>query len=144
MKRCFKCGKRKALSAFYQHSAMGDGLLGKCKECTKADVKANYRSKISQYKDYERARAQLPARRVAILEYQRTRRSKFPDKYKARTAVGNALRDGRLERQPCAKCGSDETQAHHDDYSRPLDVRWLCFTCHRKEHGQYAYEEATA
>jgi hypothetical protein len=38
-------------------------------------------------------------------------------------------------RQPCEKCGYHKSQAHHHDYSKPLDVNWLCFACHRKEHG---------
>lgn len=31
-------------------------------------------------------------------------------------------------------CGSRNAQAHHDDYSRPLDVTWLCPSCHAAEH----------
>lgn len=60
------------------------------------------------------------------------------EKYKARTAVSNALRDGRLIKQPCEHCGATEkVQAHHNDYSKPLDVEWLCFKCHREHaHGQ--------
>jgi hypothetical protein len=38
--------------------------------------------------------------------------------------------------QPCETCGTDQcVQRHHDDYSRPLDIRWLCATCHQREHG---------
>ena|ERR1035437_2491923 len=48
--------------------------------------------------------------------------------------VYEALRDGRLVRQPCETCGRTPAQAHHDDYSRPLDVRWLCGSHHRLEH----------
>lgn len=64
-------------------------------------------------------------------------RVRNPEKYKARNAVGNALRDGRLTKQPCRICGSKVgVQAHHTSYSRPLDVLWECFKCHReKEHG---------
>ncbi len=39
-----------------------------------------------------------------------------------------------LERQPCERCGDADAQRHHDDYERPLDVRWLCSSCHGIEH----------
>ncbi len=35
MKTCFKCNKEKPLSDYYKHKKMGDGHLGKCKDCTK-------------------------------------------------------------------------------------------------------------
>ena len=34
-KTCFKCNTEKPLSDYYKHTKMGDGHLGKCKECTK-------------------------------------------------------------------------------------------------------------
>lgn len=64
-------------------------------------------------------------------------RAKNPLKYKARTAVGNAVRDGRLIKGPCEVCGTTKrVQAHHHDYSKPLDVRWLCFQHHREDEHQ--------
>jgi hypothetical protein len=58
-----------------------------------------------------------------------------PEKFNARQAVHRAVKSGRLVRGPCEECGATENvQGHHDDYSKPLDVRWLCPTCHAKEH----------
>lgn len=139
MKKCFKCEAEKPLSEFYKHPTMGDGHLGKCKECTKRDVAGNYRKNRTHYAEYEKRRYQDPRRRVATLEYQRKKRAKNPDQYKANTAVSNAVRDGRLIKMPCEVCGADKAQAHHDDYLKPLDVRWLCREHHLELHGREAY-----
>lgn len=45
-----------------------------------------------------------------------------------------AIASGKLVRQPCEKCGATKVDAHHDDYSRPLDVRWLCRSHHLEHH----------
>lgn len=49
----------------------------------------------------------------------------------AHGAVRNALKYGRIKKEPC-KCGSMQVEAHHFDYDRPLDVVWVC----RKHHGE--------
>lgn len=136
MKRCFKCGRRKPLASFYPHRRMADGHLGKCKVCTKLDVAVRAEIKRDEISAYDRARARRPERKAKALQYQRTTRSRAPAKYRARSAVNNAVRDGRLVRRPCEVCSSPKAQAHHDDYTRPLDVRWLCFVHHRTHHGQ--------
>lgn len=55
-------------------------------------------------------------------------------KTRARQQVKYALRVGKLHRHPCQVCGNPDTHAHHDDYTRPLEVRWLCPTHHAREH----------
>lgn len=134
-KQCFKCHTVKPITAFYKHPKMADGHLGKCKECTKRDVVANYYDRHEQKCAYDRERNQRPERKAMAGEY--SKRANH-DKQKARFAVSNAVRDGRLARKPCEKCGrTDRVQAHHHDYSKPLDVEWLCFVCHRVHgHGQ--------
>lgn len=138
-KTCFKCSETKPLADFYKHSRTKDGHLGKCKSCTKRDVSANYRKNIGHYKKYEVNRNKLKHRKSQKINNQRNRRLRNPDKYLARTAVGNAIRDGRLLKEPCEICGDKDSQAHHEDYSKPLDVRWLCFKHHRQLHGQLCY-----
>lgn len=65
-----------------------------------------------------------------------------PEKITAKIEVMKAIRSGRLIRYPCEKCakspiandGRSLVHAHHDDYSQPLAVRWLCVSCHHSEH----------
>lgn len=57
-----------------------------------------------------------------------------PQKGRARAAINRAVKKGQIARQPCEECGSSPAQAHHEDYSKPLDVRWLCTRCHGLEH----------
>lgn len=57
-----------------------------------------------------------------------------PEKRSAYNAVKYALRSGALVKQPCLICGNPHAQSHHPDYSHPLIVTWLCFSCHRAWH----------
>jgi hypothetical protein len=133
-KHCNTCGTVKPASDFGLRAASSDGLAAKCKECQKA---------------YDKNRAKDPHRAQARKAYRQTERGKLvvreisrryyasnPKKRKARMAVGNALRDGKLFRQPCEVCGNPTTEAHHEDYSQPLVVRWLCNTHHRQRHAE--------
>ena len=54
---------------------------------------------------------------------------------RARNMVQKAIEKGILVRRDCETCGSpDSVEAHHDDYSKPLNVRWLCKKCHFAWH----------
>lgn len=58
------------------------------------------------------------------------------DKVRARKALNHAVAAGKIIPQPCEKCGKEKAQGHHDDYSKPLSVRWWCAKCHSKHHNQ--------
>ena len=58
----------------------------------------------------------------------------YNEKTKARAILGVNLRRGKIKKQSCAKCGSGKSQAHHPDYSKPLEVVWLCRKHHDEVH----------
>jgi hypothetical protein len=148
-KICFKCNHSKPTSEFYANSRMGDGLFGKCKECTKADVKNNRELKADYYREFDANRAMLPHRIAARAKYQKTEQGiKCANKAKgmwielnpikrlAHHALNNAVRDGKLIKpkscQQCSKTG--RIHGHHCDYAKVFDVLWLCPACHMKWH----------
>lgn len=65
-----------------------------------------------------------------------------------RSRVGNATRYlvsiGALSRGPCEVCGSPKAHAHHDDYTKPREVRWLCVTHHHALHKRLRSEAKAA
>lgn len=136
MKTCFKCLRALPLDDFYVHRQMADGHLGKCKECTKADTHRRSLEKRAELARYDRERNQRPERKAQRAETQRKHRARHRDHVRARNTVAVAVNAGRIVPQPCAVCGATKTEAHHDDYSKPLDVRWLCQRHHFNAHGK--------
>jgi len=66
-------------------------------------------------------------------------RKKYPEKARARSLLSNAICDGKIIRPlKCSLCGFDKgiIEAHHPDYLRPLDVVWVCKSCHFMVHGR--------
>jgi len=133
---------------------------GECKKCKRRvrgrewyrQQSAEKRQEIIANRDPERVKANdrarywrdKPKRRALMDEWaaensdrateaKRAWNERNPEKRQASIAVNNAVRGGRLKKEPCEVCGSPESQGHHDDYSKPLVVRWLC-TAHHAEH----------
>lgn len=152
-KQCFKCGGQFPLTNFYKHPAMADGYLNKCKECAKRDVRVNYKKNREYYQEYDRQRYETdPSRKQALEEYRKSERGKKvfaklkkewqernPEKRQAHVILGNAVRDGKVEKSDsctvCSKTGC-RIEGHHHDYSLPLDVTWMCRQCHSDLHSQ--------
>jgi hypothetical protein len=134
MKTCFKCGESKPLTEYYKHGQMKDGHLNKCKTCTKKDVHVHRHESPSRERilAYDRARGNRQT-----LEYSKEYRAKYPKKYKAHYIVSYAIKSKKLFREPCEICGNEETDGHHDDYDKPLNVRWLCSEHHHQWHAQH-------
>lgn len=70
------------------------------------------------------------AKRLKAARY----RNRYPERALAVDRVHKALKAGKLREMPCEKCLDVRVHAHHDDYSKPLDVMWLCQKHHLEVH----------
>jgi hypothetical protein len=128
---CRSCNSEKLPSDFYA------GVASRCKDCHKAAMKVR-RLTNPNVQEYDRMRAKTPERREQARRIGIQWRAAHPDAYKAQNAVNNAVRDRRLQKQPCAICGAEEhVHAHHQDYAKPLEVKWLCAKCHHRVHATF-------
>lgn len=132
MKRCLRCRQWLPLTAFrVSHTERdGDVALPRCRPCERIHRQERYplgagAAYARQY--YQQHRAEHLRRLYAY-------RDRFPERRRAEQMVTKAVRCGRLIPAPCEQCGGTPTEAHHDDYSKPLDVRWLCRLCHAGHH----------
>lgn len=136
-KTCRKCGEVKPLSRFYKCAEMKDGHRHECKDCRAVRSSKNYQKHLEAKRQHNRDSYKKNPQ--WFKDYQRVRIARAPQKHRARVALNRAVMDGKIFKQPC-HCGIKKTQAHHDDYSKPLDVRWLCRKHHNQAHGRTFYE----
>ncbi len=66
--------------------------------------------------------------------YLRKYRKENPDKERSRWMVAEAIKSGKLVREPCVECGEKKVHGHHEDYSKHLEVIWLCQEHHADLH----------
>lgn len=141
MKTCSACLQAKERDEFQKRAASVDGLTAACKKCLQARDKARYpgekENRLASHKEYKKT----PAGRAAYNRAHANWDDRNPERRKAQWKVSNALRDGRLQRDPCHCCGDLEVEAHHPDYSRPLDVVWLCIKDHKQLHEEHERQE---
>jgi hypothetical protein len=138
VKTCNTCKQTLPLESFYTHPRTADGYLPKCKACHKAFIKAARAAKPDHYRAYELKRGQTTKRKRQKRKSLQRYRETNPIHVKAHNAVARALRSGRLKRSPvCEQCAkpdkptkSERLHAHHEDHTKPLEVRWLCPRCH--------------
>jgi hypothetical protein len=137
MRTCTQCNEAKPLASFYRHPYGRDGLQDLCKDCQKHNVKAR-RLTNPYVQQYERERAKTPERRARVRIISDRWRKENPVGYRAHSTLSNAVRDGKIAKQPCALCGATKhIHAHHKDYVRPLSVTWLCAKCHHRVHATF-------
>lgn len=146
-KTCRKCNATLSIDSFRRRLSNGVSYWREttCRECERAASRMHRlkniekylaQSKEYYYKNKKRLIAGMYEYRKKHKEYMREYLKKERNKTIARLEVRYALAAGRLISKPCEKCGRiDRIHAHHTDYSKPLDVTWLCFKHHADIHG---------
>jgi hypothetical protein len=149
-KICKSCGLEKPLIDFYKHKEMSDGYLNICKECKKRYANEYRNINLEKVHQYDRNRPNAKERtekNKLTLAQDPIRRKKYQDlknnwgrqnyiKRKAHNYVKRAIEKGLLIKPlHCELCGATERiEAHHENYNKPLDVIFVCSTCHHKIH----------
>ncbi len=133
MKTCSTCRTEKPKTEFQVRLASKDGFTASCKTCLKERDAKRYEKereiRITRQKLYLSTTNGKAAHKRAIQNWQ----EKNKVRRAAHVILGNAIRNKTVIPQPCWECGK-KAEAHHPDYSRPLDVVWLCKKHHLEVH----------
>ena len=145
MRTCRRCGTAKPLGEFPPYRAKGVvGRRHTCRDCwnvkwspiVAGHNKRYYHENKGGYRDRLKARTnrQHHADRASHHRRNKEYEARHPLRAAAKRDVMLAVRAGRLLRKPCEVCADTKSQAHHDDYLKPLEVIWLCAVHHGERH----------
>lgn len=134
--QCGICKEFKPYEEFYKNKRT---ILGITPECKKCHCKESIRRRNKDTARENNQRYRERARKADIEKFRerdRNREREKDEKYVARRKLNNAVKRGDVVKPEfCEECGRKiRLTAHHDDYSKPLDVIWLCYKCHGKKH----------
>lgn len=136
VRQCCDCGLVKPLSDYYKCKKC------RCKMCECARVSKHRADNAEHFRDYDRGRRtkacvtpevwseHIESRRKYTIKYRETN----PKKFAAHQAIRKAIKSGVLVPGECEICGDGQVHGHHDDYDKPLVVRWLCVEHHKAWH----------
>jgi len=115
----------------YGHAVMDDGLTKMQRYRLRHPERALESARLSKHNRSEEQRERDRERnRISVAAYA----ARNQEKIRAKGILNRAVKRGDLTREPCVECGDPDTHGHHTDYSRPLDVVWLCPLHHGRTH----------
>lgn len=154
-KTCRVCEKKRLIKFFYKHPTCVDGYLYECKDCVKNRVREYRDNNLERIREYDRNRPNLDERIKNSRYYTNKRKEEDPEyrklimeknkqwrkdnriKANAQQRLRRHVKQGKIKKpKQCIKCNKKAKviEGHHEDYSKPLDVVWLCVYCHRARH----------
>lgn len=127
---CMKCNVTRNIDLFYPCNIRKRTNTGECKACARIRIRASQKEphRLAYYASEE-------GKKAAIKNFNNYV-AKYPNRYAVRLATRNAIRRGDLVRALTCECCNQvvKIEAHHDDYNKSLEVRWLCIACHNHWH----------
>lgn len=134
-KVCRGCGELLPLNSFPTDSNRPDGHRAQCRAC-KSKYDREHRKIVDPAHTRELHRSSRKNHPEKLAARRRRFRKNHPDKNRAHRMIYKAVRCGRIVKSEiCQCCGvSENIEAHHQDYEKPLSVIWLCRGCHRSKH----------
>jgi ribosomal protein S27AE/uncharacterized protein YlaI len=135
MKReCPRCG---TLTEFSDDYIKRRGYM--CNPCkSRATIES---AKKHKERKYSHTREYQKTHKFDRSEYSKRYRNNNPEKKKAHSLVQTAIRNGSIIKQQCLVCGDSNSHAHHDDYTKPLEIKWLCHIHHMELHSMLKARE---
>lgn len=138
MKICKTCKKLKENTEFYRYKYSKDRLCYVCKKCRNEITRKWYYKNQEKYKKLmvkwkkENPKKYKKTKRNSYINY----RKKYPERVLVKIEFQKSLRKGIIKKYPCEVCGDTKSQGHHPDYSKPLEVIWLCQKHHSELHAK--------
>ena len=133
MLACSRCGETKSINGFGKNRSRPNGLSAYCAECMRGTHRRWRQGNPDYYANYRRKYRR--DNKMKCSEAYMRNRLKYPEKVRAREIVSCEIRNNRLVPQPCEMCNKTPSEGHHEDYSKPLDVKWLC----REHHLEHSF-----
>lgn len=143
----------------HEFAMEGERQRKQCRECMRAKRRTPKRRALrnammrkAQSKAARNAsvrkRQGLESVRISQRKKSKRQAAKYPEKAKVKRLVRSAIEAGHLIRPlACGLCntipkpargGRTAIHAHHPDYTKPLEIQWLCQQCHTNVHQREA------
>jgi len=117
------CRKLAALTSWRKYR---ENNISACRERVRLQYEKDPQKIIAKTKAYHNTLRGKEACRKSDIKM----RKKFPERVQAREVVNRV----NFIKKQCETCGTPNAHKHHDDYSKPLKIRWLCASCHMAYH----------
>jgi ribosomal protein S27AE len=106
-------------------------------------IRTTFCSKCNAVKELSSKRYCRSCANTYMIEWRKSHPLNDFQKAKAKTRhhTHMLVRRGNLIKQVCESCGDVKVQAHHEDYTDPYNVHWLCSKCHKEHHIEQSYDE---
>lgn len=135
--KCSKCGELKEPKNFCPRKDASNGLVSQCRECEQERVEAWQKNNPERFRETQRKYMATADGKASARKKEAKYALHNPEKKYAKMQVDIAKKRGDLIPQPCEVCASNKAiHAHHDDYKKPVDVRWLCQPHHVEHHNK--------